>query len=87
MTVALTAMLYVPGGAQDKLDNIGRLDAKAYILDLEDAVAVSAKPTARRLVAAAIERHGPAAALYVLGFDDGRIGLTGLVRRLRRRHA
>ena len=49
MTAALTAMLYVPGGAEDKLDNIARLDAKAYILDLEDAVAVSAKPTARIL--------------------------------------
>ncbi|HKE81914.1 MAG TPA: aldolase/citrate lyase family protein [Solirubrobacteraceae bacterium] len=91
MTAALTAMLYVPGGAQDKLDNIPRLHAKAYILDLEDAVAVSAKPTARRIVAAAIQCHGPAVTLYVRinSFESGLLhedlqhvvvpGLTGIV--------
>ena len=52
MSHSLTAMLYVPGSDERKLAKIEQLDASAYILDLEDAVAPQAKATARRLVAA-----------------------------------
>jgi crotonobetainyl-CoA:carnitine CoA-transferase CaiB-like acyl-CoA transferase/citrate lyase beta subunit len=56
MTESLTAMLYVPGSDERKLAKIEQLDAAAYILDLEDAVAPQAKGAARRLVAQALAR-------------------------------
>lgn len=54
MTARLTSMLFVPGGDQAKLAKIATLQAPALILDLEDAVALSRKPAARELVAAAL---------------------------------
>jgi crotonobetainyl-CoA:carnitine CoA-transferase CaiB-like acyl-CoA transferase/citrate lyase beta subunit len=54
----LAAMLYVPGSDEHKLAKVGRLDVTAFILDLEDAVAPSAKPRARELVAAAVRAAG-----------------------------
>ena len=50
------AMLFVPGGDEKKLDKIPALPARAFLLDLEDGVAPSAKAAARDLVAAAVER-------------------------------
>ena len=65
MSNSLTAMLYVPGSDERKLAKIEQLDASAYILDLEDAVAPQAKRTARRLVAAALTRGSSRAELWV----------------------
>lgn len=47
----LSSMLYVPGGDQRKLAKAASLDVPAVILDLEDAVAASAKAAARAAVA------------------------------------
>jgi len=58
-------MLFVPGSDQAKLDKIPSLPARAFILDLEDAVAVSAKAAARQLAAECLRRHGAAHILYV----------------------
>ncbi len=65
MSHSLAAMLYVPGSDERKLAKIGQLDASAYILDLEDAVAPQAKAEARRLVAAALARGSSTTALWV----------------------
>lgn len=54
MTALLTSMLFVPGGDERKLAKLNQLRAPALILDLEDAVAESRKPEARRMVAAAL---------------------------------
>lgn len=50
MTVSLTAMMYVPGSDERKLAKIDQLTPNAYIIDLEDAVAVSVKDQARSVV-------------------------------------
>lgn len=61
----LTAMLFVPGTAEDKLVKISDEPAGAFILDLEDAVAHDEKEEGRRCVSAALDRVGPAQAVYV----------------------
>lgn len=50
----LSSMLYVPGGDQRKLAKAASLEVPAVILDLEDAVAASAKAAARAAVAGAL---------------------------------
>ena len=65
MSHSLAAMLYVPGSDERKLAKIEQLDGSAYILDLEDAVAPQAKPAARRLVAATLQRGSSRAELWV----------------------
>lgn len=65
MKRSLAAMLFVPGGSQEKLNKIAELTADAFILDLEDAVAASAKASARRFVAEAVQRHGESRTLFV----------------------
>lgn len=47
----LSSMLYVPGGDERKLAKAASLDVPAIIVDLEDAVAASAKAAARGAVA------------------------------------
>jgi citrate lyase beta subunit len=54
MSALLTSMLFVPGGSPDKIAKLPTLEAPAFILDLEDAVATQAKPDARKLVAATL---------------------------------
>lgn len=61
----LIAMLFVPGSEEHKLDKIPSLSPDAFILDLEDAVAVSAKAAARAKVAGALARHGAVAQIWV----------------------
>lgn len=61
----LLSMMFVPGSEESKLDRIPHLPGSALILDLEDSVAVSEKPEARKLVRAAIERHGAETNLWV----------------------
>jgi citrate lyase subunit beta/citryl-CoA lyase len=52
------SVLYVPGSNARALEKARALPADALILDLEDAVAPSAKDEARRLVAAAVAGGG-----------------------------
>jgi citrate lyase beta subunit len=84
-------MLFVPGSDERKLAKVAELDAPAFILDLEDAVAFSEKAAARERVAAAVGEHGGAAELHVRvnGFESGLLhadvaavavgGLAGIV--------
>jgi citrate lyase beta subunit len=58
-------MLFVPGSDDRKIAKIASLDTDAVILDLEDAVATSAKADARRKVAATLRRPAGDAALWV----------------------
>lgn len=52
------SVLYMPGANPRALARARELDADALILDLEDAVAVSAKDEARELVAQALRQGG-----------------------------
>jgi citrate lyase subunit beta / citryl-CoA lyase len=84
-------MLYVPGSETRKLARIPSIDSPAFILDLEDAVAIALKAEARRTVAEFLGGQSTAAPLYVRvnsvasGFlyDDLEAvtlaGLTGIV--------
>lgn len=60
----LRSLLFVPGDRPDRMEKALRAGADALILDLEDAVAASAKPEARRAVAAFVQAN-PTAALWV----------------------
>ena len=87
--------LYVPGNAGARLGKAWASDADAVIVDLEDAVPVAAKPSARLdvaewLAATAAERAGTSRELWIRvnagaeGLTDldalaGAAGLTGLV--------
>ena len=58
--------LYVPGDRRDRLDGAMARGADALILDLEDAVAPTAKSAARQLVGQWLTEQGvPAAKLWV----------------------
>jgi citrate lyase beta subunit len=86
----LPTMLFVPGSDRRKLEKIPTLPAAGFILDLEDAVAVTAKAAAREQVGAFITEHGATSCLYVrvngfetdLLYDDLHAvtvpGLTGI---------
>lgn len=50
--------LYMPGSKERALEKAKALAADSLILDLEDAVAPAEKPSARRLVAQAVEAGG-----------------------------
>jgi len=65
MRPPLVDMLFVPAGDPRKLAKLPELDATAFILDLEDAVAVSAKAQARAAAATTIEAGGRARELWV----------------------
>ena len=54
--MAIRSKLYAPGNELRKLSGVGKYGADAVILDLEDAVPVSQKETARRLVKEAIPK-------------------------------
>jgi len=60
----LRSMLFVPGDRPDRMEKALGLGADALILDLEDSVAPSAKPEARRAVADFLAAH-PGANLWV----------------------
>lgn len=64
MSGLLQTMLFVPGSDERKLAKIDSLDAPAFILDLEDAVAVAAKAQARAAVSALLDAR-PARRVYV----------------------
>lgn len=56
--MAMRSWLFVPGDSQAKLDKVAGLGADVVIVDLEDAVAPPAKPTARLLAKSFLEAHG-----------------------------
>lgn len=60
-----TTMLFIPGNAPDKIAKMPRLEARAFILDLEDAVPSAEKATARETIAQAIQTYGPQLAVHV----------------------
>ena len=56
--MAMRSWLFVPGDSQVKLDKVAGIGADVVIVDLEDAVAPPAKPTARMLARSFLETHG-----------------------------
>lgn len=65
MSSLLTSMLFVPGGDRAKMSKLSQLDAPAFILDLEDAVAAQVKPVARGLVSEALHARPTQTPLWV----------------------
>lgn len=61
----LRSLLFVPGDRPDRMDKALASGADALILDLEDAVALSAKAEARRCVAEFIARKPDGPAIFV----------------------
>ena len=61
----LGSLLFVPGDRPDRMDKALGSGADALILDLEDAVAVSAKAEARRNVADFVARQLDGPAIFV----------------------
>ncbi len=62
---SLRSLLFVPGDRPDRMRKALGCGADALILDLEDAVAPSAKPRARDAVAAFLREAGRETALFV----------------------
>ena len=56
--MAMRSWLFVPGDSQVKLDKVAGVGADVVIVDLEDAVAPPAKPTARMLARSFLETRG-----------------------------
>jgi citrate lyase subunit beta / citryl-CoA lyase len=71
----LRSLLFVPGDRPDRMDKALGSGADALVLDLEDAVAASAKADARRCVADFIARktHGPAIFVRINPLDSNLI--------------
>jgi citrate lyase subunit beta/citryl-CoA lyase len=62
----MRSLLFVPADSERKLARAVSVGADAIILDLEDSVAESRKPEARKMAAALLESAGtPASAIYV----------------------
>jgi citrate lyase subunit beta / citryl-CoA lyase len=74
----MRALLFVPGDAPQKLDKALTSGADALIVDLEDSIAASGKPAARRQAAAFLERVGRTAEgpLLFVRVNALRTGLT-----------
>lgn len=65
MRSLLTSMLFVPGGDRAKVSKLSQLDAPAFILDLEDAVAAQVKTAARAIVSTALRERPTRVPLWV----------------------
>ena len=68
MTLPIRSFLFIPGDSEKKLGKVDGVAADAFILDLEDAVAVARKPVAREMVPAVIKgrpRAGRKSQLWV----------------------
>jgi len=57
MSLPIRSFLFIPGDSEKKLGKVDGIAADAFILDLEDAVAVARKPVAREMVAAFIKER------------------------------
>ncbi|NIJ17774.1 HpcH/HpaI aldolase/citrate lyase family protein [Sphingobium vermicomposti] len=55
MTLPIRSFLFIPGDSEKKLGKVDGVAADAFILDLEDAVALARKPAAREMVPAFIK--------------------------------
>lgn len=64
-TVKLRSLLFVPGDRPDRMDKALISGADALVLDLEDAVAFSAKAAARAAVADFVAKQSSGPALFV----------------------
>lgn len=71
----LRSLLFVPGDRPERMEKAAGLDADALILDLEDAVALAAKPVARAAVAAFLA--GPRRQLLFVRVNPLDSGLIG----------
>jgi len=80
MRPPLATMLFVPGSDEHKLDKIPSLASDAFIIDLEDAVAVSAKAAARGKVAAAMSWGNLYDKAAICGHPTSKSGIDMLVR-------
>jgi hypothetical protein len=84
----LKSFLFIPGDSEKKLAKVAGCGADAVILDLEDAVAPSAKDAARKMVAAFLrdfDRDAPGAPqlwVRVNPFDTAIWGRWCRVRRM-----
>lgn len=69
----MKSFLFVPGDSERKFDKASRGAADALILDLEDSVALEAKPQARTVTRALLQRDRGAQQRYVRinAFDSG----------------
>jgi citrate lyase subunit beta / citryl-CoA lyase len=61
----LRSMLFVPGDRPERIEKSITAGADAIIIDLEDAVAIEAKPAARKNTADALARFGQAIPIFV----------------------
>src|SRR5688572_25737154 len=55
MSMAMRSWLFVPGDSDTKLDKVASYGADVVVVDLEDAVALPAKPRARMLAKSWLE--------------------------------
>ncbi len=70
----LRSLLFVPGDRADMIEKAPRYGADALILDLEDGVAPDARPRARQIIAATLEKgfpHGLPVFVRVNGMASG----------------
>jgi citrate lyase subunit beta/citryl-CoA lyase len=73
----LRSLLFVPGDGERKFAKAAGCGADALILDLEDAVAASQKPEARRLVAGMLDHRGATPWSFWVRINSLDTGLTG----------
>jgi len=73
----LRSMLFTPGNNARMIQKAARLGADAVILDLEDAVPVPEKASARQLVGEAVVEVGAEGALSFVRVNAVTTGLTG----------
>jgi citrate lyase subunit beta/citryl-CoA lyase len=75
----IRSWLYVPADRPDRVAKARATEADAVIIDLEDAVAATAKAAARRGIADALtERSGPATWVRINAGDAGREDVAAL---------
>lgn len=74
--MTLRSLLFVPGDRPDRMEKALALNADALILDLEDAVALKAKPTARQMTAEFLrsDRRGRKLFVRINPLDSGFLG-------------
>jgi citrate lyase subunit beta / citryl-CoA lyase len=71
----LRSLLFAPGNHARRIERVGQFGADSIVLDLEDAVAVAEKDTARSMVREALPTYGGSTVVVVRanGEDSGRL--------------
>ncbi len=72
----LRSMLFVPADSERKLARAASVGADAIILDLEDSVAASRKPEARRMAASMLDAAGTSASAMFVRVNPLQGGMT-----------